>query len=96
MTEIEFEPQTRLVGPEDDDDATGPKFEYYESEKVLGELYRAIDEKRLWSDEVRIQVDRRGPSVWDQVLAYIKKECDRLGGMDWIHALSEARQIRNL
>ena len=53
-SEISFDSPLLLVTNEDDeDDNTGPNYGYYKSEKILGKLFRAIDEKRIWRDDIR-------------------------------------------
>ncbi|KAI8958864.1 RdRP-domain-containing protein [Daldinia sp. FL1419] len=93
-TEIVMEPM-KAVEPEDEDDESGPGHVYYKSNKVLGKLYRAIDEKRIWKYDIHQFVSRYGPSVWDQLLLYINTRCAELGGVNWEAALDEARRIRD-
>ncbi|KAF3070560.1 putative RNA-dependent RNA polymerase 2 [Daldinia childiae] len=93
-TEIVFETMKALV-PEDEDDDSGPGHVYYNSDKILGALYRAIDEKRIWKNDIHQYVSRVGPSVWEQLLQYINGKCNELGYVDWEAALDEARRIRD-
>lgn len=93
-TQICFEPPITPSSQEDEDDDSGPKHKFYKSEKVLGTLYRAIDEKRIWRDNIHLTVDRSGTSLWDEVFAYIEDECRRLGQVKWRDALEEAWSIR--
>ncbi|KAI1656249.1 RdRP-domain-containing protein [Daldinia decipiens] len=93
-TEIVFE-KTKALVPEDEDDDNGPGHVYYKSDKILGALYRAIDEKRIWKNDIHQSVSRLGPSVWDQLLQYINGRYDELGYTHWETALDEARRIRD-
>ncbi|KAK6955968.1 hypothetical protein Daesc_003615 [Daldinia eschscholtzii] len=93
-TEIQFEP-AKAPAAEDEDDESGPGHLYYTSNKILGILYRAIDEKRIWKYDIHQFVSRQGPSVWEELLQYINYRCQDLGYVDWEAALDEARRIRD-
>lgn len=68
----------------DDDDAVGAldpdfkTFRYYESERVLGQLYRAIDEKKIFQEMQRYATETKshlgGLNLMDQVWAYVLRE----------------------
>ncbi|KAI0133352.1 RdRP-domain-containing protein [Hypoxylon sp. NC0597] len=79
---------------EDEDDESGPRHHYYRSDKVLGLLYRAIDEKKIWKKDIHKPVDSHGASVWEQLLVYLKKKSMELGLFNWEARLEEARRIR--
>ncbi|KAI0393227.1 RdRP-domain-containing protein [Xylariaceae sp. FL0594] len=93
-SDICFEPPTAQSSQEDEDDDSGPKHKYYMSEKVLGTLYRAIDEKRIWRDNIHLTIKRSGISLWDEVLDYVHDQCSQLGQVQWRNALDEAWSIR--
>ncbi|CAJ2512005.1 Uu.00g076300.m01.CDS01 [Anthostomella pinea] len=93
-TEIQFEAPVAPATDYDEDDDTGPKYKYYKSEKILGKLYRAIDEKKTWKNDIHLTVNQYDASVWDGVLLYTNRKCEELGGVDWKSALKEARSIR--
>ncbi|KAI2463835.1 RdRP-domain-containing protein [Annulohypoxylon bovei var. microspora] len=90
---VVFETQ-RLAVVEDEDDESGPRHQYYKSDKVLGKLYRAIDEKKIWKQDIHQNVSRHGYSIWDQLIGYIQTRCMELGGVNWQTALDEADCIR--
>lgn len=93
-TEIQFEAPTAPSAEEDEDDDTGPRHKFYASTKILGKLYRAIDEKKIWKDDIHVPVNRHGTSLWDELFVHIGGECENLGGVDWERALDEAHNIR--
>ncbi|KAK5629284.1 hypothetical protein RRF57_005000 [Xylaria bambusicola] len=94
-TEIQFEPPVALSTDADEDDDTGPKHQFYKSDKILGELYRAIQEKKIWKDDIHLPRNRFGPSLWDEIIVYIQKQCDNnLGHVDWKGAKDDAQRIR--
>ncbi|KAI0432670.1 RNA dependent RNA polymerase-domain-containing protein [Xylaria sp. FL1042] len=94
-TEIHFESPVVVSADADEDDDTGPKHKFYKSEKMLGKLYRAIDEKRIWKDDIHLTVNRFGPSLWDEIIAYIRRQCEaKLEPINWKEAMDEAHSIR--
>lgn len=97
-TEIIFDAPTRPAADEynDEEEDSGPGFRYYLSDKVLGQLYRAINEQKIWNESVRI--DRRqgdANEVWNRFQSYVIEQCDdRLGGVAWHSFMDEAWDIR--
>lgn len=79
--------------PIGDLDDTRP-IRYYRSEKALGHLYRAIDERQFLSDLKRAsrcapdQDDTVLPTLWN----YIQQHTEII---QWAHHIDLARQIRD-
>lgn len=80
----------------DDDDDDDDSIRYYESEKILGQLYRAIDEKKFLS-ELKAEVKRvRGSvSVLDGVWNYLENGIPET--CEWYSEsrLDEAKNIKD-
>ncbi|KAI1129860.1 RdRP-domain-containing protein [Nemania abortiva] len=96
-TEIRFEAPVAPSADADEDDDAGPRHKFYRSDKILGELYRAIDEKKIWKDDIHLEVNRFGPSLWDELFVHINRQCDEnFGGVNWQRALREAHNIRRV
>jgi len=93
-SEIDLE-QDRAPLEDDEDDADGPTHEYYTSEKVLGKLYRSIDERKIWYSDIRTAVSKRGISFWDSFLRWASQKCKSLGAVTWTHREEEARRIQS-
>jgi hypothetical protein len=86
----------RDLDDEEDDEDSLPRFRYYESTKILGKLYRSIDEREIFS-----QIQQRSSetskdhastvihAVWD----YVQRVC-RL--IQWEHLEEWARGIRDM
>ncbi|KAI4593690.1 hypothetical protein KJ359_009174 [Pestalotiopsis sp. 9143b] len=97
-TDIIFDAPTRPAADEynDEEEDSGPGFRYYLSDKVLGQLYRAINEQKIWNESVRI--DRKqgdANEVWNSFQSYVIEQCDdRLGGVVWDSFTDEAWDIR--
>ncbi|KAI0198876.1 RNA dependent RNA polymerase-domain-containing protein [Astrocystis sublimbata] len=93
-TEIYFEAPIAPSNEEDEDDETGPRHRFYASTNILGKLYRAIDEKRIWDTDIHLTVNRHGMTLWDELFIHVHQKCDALGGVNWQRALNEAQSIR--
>jgi hypothetical protein len=79
-----------------DDDDFKP-YRYYESFKILGQLYRAIDEHKIFSDikrQQRVQT-RNGPELLEKVWAHATKIC-KPHGIKWKGKLLWARDLRDM
>lgn len=94
--EIVFDAPTApaaMTGDEDDD--TGPNHMYYISDKVLGQLYRGIDERKIWFDNIKINKPAIS-SIWRELLEYVRSICEQeLEGITWDEFKSEAWEIRH-
>jgi hypothetical protein len=80
---------------EDEDDEYS-SYRYYESEKILGKLYRAIDEREIFEQiqaraDVKDNVQRS--SVIDGVWKYVQK---RVVGIQWEYLMNDAADIRDM
>ncbi|KAK8095079.1 hypothetical protein PG997_001764 [Apiospora hydei] len=96
-TEISFEEEVIEPTGDDDEETDSPRYTYYESDKILGLLYRAIDEKKIWHDSVRVNSKRvAGPAVWNALITLIESECAQKMGIEvnWKQYESEASKIR--
>ncbi|KAI1812706.1 RdRP-domain-containing protein [Poronia punctata] len=92
-TQVDFEPPTAPSAGEDEDDDQGPNHLFYRSDKILGKLYRAIDEKKIWTNDIQLVVNRAG-DLWKELFEYILSECENLGLANWRGALNDAWNIR--
>ncbi|PCD44887.1 hypothetical protein AU210_000337 [Fusarium oxysporum f. sp. radicis-cucumerinum] len=80
-----------------DDGMTRYKAKYYESDKILGRLYRNVDEKKIWDEDIHRTINTAGPSVWDQLLTVVKSEVNKYKlDVDWTRRSDEAWKIRGL
>lgn len=59
-----------------DDEEETPAYKYYESDKILGKLFRAIDEREIFADIEKTRKPRTtGKSILDVILNYIRENC---------------------
>lgn len=96
---IQFdEPISRRPISDDDDDFTS--YKYYESDKILGQLYRAIDEQKIFKEiQKRSQISSSTihtstvmHAVWGHVQRTLRS-CRRL--IQWEHHKQWATDIRD-
>ncbi|KAJ4360687.1 uncharacterized protein N0V89_001254 [Didymosphaeria variabile] len=95
--QIEFDMPTRPREDEekDEDDNLGPQYLYYRSEKINGLLYDAIDERKIWYEDIKGSSKTDG-AVWTDFLNQMKRQCKmQLGAVHWEHLRDEAFSIRH-
>ncbi|KAI9369211.1 RNA dependent RNA polymerase-domain-containing protein [Aspergillus egyptiacus] len=93
--EIKLEPYYIRPNPNDDEDS-GPVHRYYRSEKILGKLYRAIDEHKIWNEEIRSVTAPNPTAFWKKLIDSLTARCISLGApVTWQHHIETARQIRS-
>ncbi|GKU00726.1 rna-dependent rna polymerase 1 [Fusarium langsethiae] len=81
----------------DDDVMARSKPNYYQSEKILGHLYRNVDEKKIWDEDIHRSINTTGPSVWDQLLNIVENEVIKYNlDIKWTRQSKEAWKIRGL
>ncbi|KAL2755351.1 hypothetical protein ACRALDRAFT_2105455 [Sodiomyces alcalophilus JCM 7366] len=86
-------------GDGDGEDAFRSNYEYYKSEKILGKLYRNVDEKRIWDDSIhRVREKRQGPGVWPQFMALMRRKMHQYaqGRVSWRKRSEEAWRLRDI
>ncbi|KAF2762064.1 RdRP-domain-containing protein [Pseudovirgaria hyperparasitica] len=75
-TEIIFDaPTAPSAEVNADEESTGPSYSYYKSDKALGRLYRAVDEKKVWYDEVKTSY-KPDVDIWSMFRDYVYDELD--------------------
>ncbi|KAF4336323.1 RNA-directed RNA polymerase [Fusarium beomiforme] len=80
-----------------DDGMARYKTKYYPSDKILGYLYRNVDEKKIWDEDIHRIINAGGPSVWDQLLTVVENEVLKYKlDVDWTRRYEEAWKIRGL
>lgn len=59
-----------------DDEEDTPTYKYYESDKILGKLFRAIDEREIFADIQKTwKPQTLGISIFRVILNYIEDNC---------------------
>lgn len=80
---------------EDEEDEDGPRHRYYFSDRVLGKLYRAVDEERIWNEDIRQVLPRGGASFWDELITRFQERVKSIGEIEWGHRSDEAHRLRH-
>jgi len=93
--QIELE---EYIVEDDDEDEDQPRHKYYASNKILGVLYRGVDEQRVWAEDIRGALPTGGASVWQQLLRGFDRQVLSVspGGVKWRRRSEEARGIRDV
>lgn len=77
-----------------EDEGLDPPYKYYRSERILGKLYRAVDERQIWSENARSSSTPSKIPFWDEFMEAMIEKCSEFGQIPWIYHLDEARIIR--
>lgn len=96
-SQIDFDAQEAPTSYDSDDEYIGssPKHQYYESEKLLGKLYRAIDEKQVWKEDIHKEVSLGSENFWAPLLRLFTTQCRRFN-ISWDAKIDDARQIKSV
>jgi hypothetical protein len=94
-SEIELDQDVLQATYNEDEDDSGPPRKYYKSEKILGKLYRAIDERKIWYEDIHSKFAPGGASFWDEFIRSSTERCNAFGQIRWTHCSEEARRIRS-
>jgi hypothetical protein len=81
---------------QDDEDDDFPSYRYYESDRIIGKLFRAIDERQIF-EHIQHRAMTEGitsasnviGAVWD----YVQEECALI---QWKHLQDWARDVRDM
>lgn len=88
-----LEPLNRDPNEETDEDDDIRVYRYYESDKILGKLYRAIDEKKIFKenqDRSRAGGDPQISTIIQTVWEHVQNKCK----IAWEHKKDWARDVR--
>jgi hypothetical protein len=97
MEGIRFDmtPSRTVDDLQDDDDDDFTNYRYYESKKVLGRLYRAIDERKIFEEiQQRSTIDgsTNTSTLIQTVWKYVQRQCHLI---QYEHHMQWARDIRD-
>lgn len=73
------------------------KHKFYKSEKTLGKLFRSVDEKKVWDQNIKRKAFSRALPVWEQLSGQTQERVSISGlDIDYNRQLDEAWKIRDL
>ncbi|EGE83653.2 RNA-dependent RNA polymerase, variant 2 [Blastomyces dermatitidis ATCC 18188] len=93
---LEEHDQMTVLDDDDDEEDERPTARYYKSEKILGKLYRAIDEVEFLQhrqNAIERSMAMAAPSVLKGVWAFVQSETV---GFLWDHHVENALEIRQI
>lgn len=80
----------------EDEDDDFPTYHYYESDRILGRLYRAIDERSIF-EEIQKRAFRVGTNSQSTVIEALWFQIqDACKIIQWQHLLEDAKGIRDM
>ncbi|KAK4183734.1 RNA dependent RNA polymerase-domain-containing protein [Podospora australis] len=94
-SEIDLDEHLAQDDNADDEGNEGPKYRYYLSEKILGQLYRAVDEHRIWNEDIKMTVPSGGSSFWEEFRTALDARVAAIGVLNWRRRSEEAQRIRH-
>lgn len=90
---LEFAQEYAPVEPMDEEDEVS-NIKYYESDKVLGKLYRAINERQVFEDIKKLNIQANdNPDVMQHVWEFV---VSRSQGILWQHLRDKALEIQDM
>jgi len=94
-SEIEMD-QFTVQGEEEGDDAEGPRHRFYKSEKILGKLYRRVDEQQIWAKDVKWSRRGQDRDFWNRLKTGLQSSASSVGVayLDWWGKRADAEQLR--
>ncbi|KAF4169051.1 hypothetical protein CNMCM6936_009648 [Aspergillus lentulus] len=78
---------------DEDDDHELPR-KYYRSEKILGKLYRAVDERKIWFNEIHSETAPDEEFFWEEFIWSITRRCNAFSPISCERWIDEATCIR--
>jgi hypothetical protein len=96
--ELLFNRDDEASSDADDDDDARLCYKYYRSDRILGKLYRAVDEEKIWHEDVR-RVPTGGSSFWDDFLNMVNNRIAALrvaAEVDWTAKAGIAKHMRQV
>lgn len=78
----------------DEDEDSEPRRKYYRSDKVLGKLYRAVDERKIWHEDVKLRPTTSDGSFWKGFIDAATRKCEAIGPIKWTHQAESAECIK--
>ncbi|KXX75961.1 putative RNA-dependent RNA polymerase SHL2 [Madurella mycetomatis] len=77
-----------------------PRYDYYYSGRILGQLYTRVDEARIWPEDFNAGADMaslgHSSSFWDELTACLVEQVHlQIGQLGWEHRWNQAQRLYN-
>ncbi|KAF3407834.1 putative RNA-dependent RNA polymerase 2 [Talaromyces pinophilus] len=89
----EIDLEKYIIQPKEDE-IMRPVYKYYKSDKLLGHLYRAIDEQQIWKQSIRPIRIAATTSFWPRFIHGVITKCNIRGPIRWRDHRDTARRLR--
>ncbi|KAK4198657.1 putative RNA-dependent RNA polymerase 1 [Triangularia verruculosa] len=85
---------------EDDDDDEDSQnenpYKYYRSDRIVGQLYDAVDEEKIWHQDIQLPRAHPGHNAfWDEMLVSLEQRVTAVADVNWEGRMDEAHGIRH-
>ncbi|PHH50770.1 putative RNA-dependent RNA polymerase 2 [Ceratocystis fimbriata CBS 114723] len=87
------------ANPFDDDDDIAPSHLYYESQRILGILYRNVDERVIWNETKIKDVEPDDDSAWNKLQMWVDRLINAaidVREVDWYTKKRDAHELMNI
>lgn len=81
---------------DEEEDDESPQYKFYRSEKILGTLYREVDEMKVWHEDIKTTLPTGVASFWHDFLLAVRKRCADVGCVAWHGKLEQAHHLRHV
>ena len=95
LTNSELMMDDYVVQDEEDEDADAPCYKYYYSKKILGKLYRGVQEDKIWNENIRRAIPQ-SDSFWENLIRNFEGQVNAIGKTDWRYRRQEADSLRHV
>lgn len=79
----------------DEEDGEGPRHRFYESKKLLGRLYRAVEEDKIWNEEIKTVING-AEDFWETLVPALHDRAREIGEIKWQRRVPEAESLRHV
>lgn len=95
LTNSELMMDDHVAQDEEDEDADAPLYKHYYSQKILGKLYRGIQEDKIWNENIR-RATPHSDRFWEILIRNFQERIDAVGKTDWRCRRHEAGSLRHV
>lgn len=95
LTNSELAMDDHIAQDEEDEDVDAPSHKYYYSQRILGRLYRGVQEDKIWNESIR-RATPHSNTFWGTLIRNFQKQIDAIGKIDWRRRRQEAESLRHV
>ncbi len=95
LTNSELMMDDYVAQDEENEDLDAPRYKFYSSEKILGKLYRGVQEDKIWNDDIR-RVIPHNDRFWENLILNFQRQINVIGETNWRYRRQEAESLRHV